>query len=103
MAKYALHPESSQPHQFDISTATFHSNEEYGTLSLLSSDTITAGEFITCAFEFTTGRNGISPGGRVQIFTDSDSDWDRPQVNDPTGPNYLLIEAPETVLSLIHI
>ena len=103
MKKYDLYPETSQPHQFDISTATLHSNEEYGAMDLLSSDTITAGEFITCAFEFTAGRNGISPGGRIQIFTDSDSDWDRPQVSDPTGPNYLLIESPETVRIYPHI
>jgi hypothetical protein len=49
------------------------------------------------------GTNAISRGGRIQIFTDSDSDWDRPQVNDPVGSNYLSIDSPETVRIYPHI
>ena len=103
MKKYEFNPETSQFHQFDISTATLHSNVEYGSMTLRSSDTITAGEFVTCSFEFTVGKNAISRGGRIQLFTDSDSDWDRPQVKDPVESNYLSIESPETVRIYPHI
>ena len=43
MKKFDLNPEMSQFHQFDLSTATLHSNDDYGTLKLLSDKAILQG------------------------------------------------------------
>ncbi|HEX2514582.1 MAG TPA: hypothetical protein VH257_07730, partial [Chloroflexota bacterium] len=37
---------------------------------------------------------GIATGGRVRLYTDSDTDWGRPQVHDPAGAEYLSVEGP---------
>lgn len=103
MKKFDLNPEMSQFHQFDLSTATLHSNDDYGTLKLLSDKAITAGDYVTCSFEYTVGRKSLRRGARIQLFTDSDSDWARPQVSDPSALDYFLVEAPGHVRIYPHI
>ena len=95
--------ESSQYHQFDISTATIYKNTEYGYLKLLSDKSITAGEHVTLTFEYTVGTKSLQQGSRIKIFTDSDSDWAMPQLNNPIGADYLTIKSPDGCRVYPHI
>ena len=98
-----LYPESFQSHQFDISTATIYKNTEYGYLKLLSDKNIIAGEHVTRIFEYTAGTESLKQGSRIKIFTDSDSDWAIPQLNNPLGPDYLTIVSPDGCRIYPHI
>ena len=75
----------SEIRQFDLSTAKFSSNKLYGKLALVSETTIVAGEHVTCCFEYVAGEKPVLQGGTIIIFTDSDSDWARPQIINPTS------------------
>ena len=93
----------SEIRQFDLSTAKFSSNKLYGKLALVSETTIVAGEHVTCCFEYVAGEKPVLQGGTIIIFTDSDSDWARPQIINPTGSDYLRVTAPNGVRIAVHV
>ena len=93
----------SEIRQFDLSTAKFSSNKLYGKLALVSETTIVAGEHVTCCFEYVAGEKPVLQGGTIIIFTDSDSDWARPQIINPTGSDYLRVDAPNGVRIAVHV
>ena len=61
-----------------------------------------AGEFGTWQLVYTVGTAGLATGGTVRIVTDSDTDWGWPQVDDPSGPEYMTATyPPEAELALV--
>ena len=55
---------------------------------------VIAGAYGTWDLTYEVGPAGIATGGRIQVFTDSDTDWGAAQLDDPTGAEYLTIAAP---------
>ena len=70
-------------------------NAAAGSARLLDTDALVAGEHATYRLVFTVGTSGVGTGGVIRIGTDSDTDWGLPQVHDPTGADYLNVEAPD--------
>lgn len=66
----------------------------YGIASIESSKEIIAGSYTTVWLTYTVGAVGISTGGRIRIYTDSDTDWEFPQFDEPSGADYMTIQAP---------
>ena len=67
----------------------------YGEVCLEPRDEVVAGSYGTWTLTYTAGKNGVATGGRIRIYTDSDSDRATPQMDDPADADYLTIEAPK--------
>ena len=65
-----------------------------GSARMVQSEPVVAGEFGTWQLVYTVGPAGLATGGAVRIVTDSDTDWGWPQVNDPSGPEYMTATCP---------
>ena len=65
-----------------------------GTARMVQSRPVVAGEFGTWQLVYTVGQAGLATGGAVRIVTDSDTDWGWPQVDDPSGPEYMTAACP---------
>ena len=68
--------------------------EEDGYATLSPTADVVAGEYGTWTLTYVAGKRGLSKGGALKIYTDSDTDWGLPQVQDPAGADYLTCEAP---------
>ena len=79
--------------QLNMSNADIH--QLYGEVRLEPRDEVVAGSYGTWTLTYTAGKKGIATGGRIRIYTDSDSDRATPQMDDPAGADYLTIEAPQ--------
>ena len=79
--------------QLNMSNADIH--QLYGEVRLEPRDKVVAGSYRTWTLTYTAGKKGIAPGGRIRIYTDSDSDRGTPQMDDSAGADYLTIEAPQ--------
>ena len=79
--------------QLKMSNANVH--QLYGKVRLEPRDEVVAGSYGTWTLTYTAGKKGVATGGRIRIYTDSDSDRATPQMDNPTGANYLTIEAPK--------
>ena len=79
--------------QLNMSNADIH--QLYGEVRLEPRDEVVAGSYGTWTLTYTAGRKGVAAGGRIRIYTDSDSDQATPQMDDPAGADYLTIEAPK--------
>lgn len=66
----------------------------YGTASIESDKEVIAGSYTTVRLIYVVGASGIPAGGRIRIYTDSDTDWEFPQFDEPSGADYLTIQAP---------
>ena len=66
-----------------------------GSARLLDVGDVVAGEVGSWRLVFVVGPAGLASGGVVRIGTDSDTDWELPQVHDPSGADYLSVVAPE--------
>ena len=67
----------------------------YGEVHLEPRGEVVTGSYGTWTVTYTVGKKGIVTGGRIRIYTDSDSDQATPQMDDPAGADYLTIEAPQ--------
>ena len=81
--------------KLNMSNADIH--RLYGEVRLEPRDDVVAGSYGTWTLTYTAGKKGIATGGRIRIYTDSDSDRATPQMDDPAGADYLTIEAPQAV------
>ena len=79
--------------QLKMSNADIH--QLYGEVCLEPRDEVVAGSYGTWTLTYTAGKKGVATGGRIRIYTDADSDRGTPQMDDPTGADYLTIEAPK--------
>ena len=79
--------------QLNMSNAGIH--QLYGEVHLEPRDDVVAGSYGTWTLTYTAGKKGVATGGRIRIYTDSDSDRATPQMDDPTAADYLTIEAPK--------
>ncbi len=70
--------------------------EVYGFASIESVKQVVAGSFTTVKLAYVVGSAGISSGGHIQIQTDSDTDWELPQFDQPCGADYMTIQAPQS-------
>ena len=69
-------------------------NNLYGTASIESDKEVIAGSYTTVRLAYVVGSAGIATGGRIRIYTDSDTDWEFPQFDEPSGADYMTIQAP---------
>ncbi|MCZ6681066.1 MAG: DUF3604 domain-containing protein [Candidatus Poribacteria bacterium] len=69
--------------------------ELYGEASLEPGGEVAAASYGTWTLTYTAGKKGVAAGGRIRIYTDSDSDRATPQMDDPTGADYLTVAAPK--------
>ena len=67
----------------------------YGEARLEPQAEVVAGSYGTWTLTYTAGKNGVATGGRIRIYTDSDSDRATPQMDNSAGADYLTIEAPK--------
>lgn len=66
-----------------------------GNARISPDDSVVAGTYGTWELECTAGSRGLPTGATITIdTTPSDSDWAAPQVDDPTGDDYLTVEGP---------
>ena len=68
--------------------------ELYGHVAIDPSGEVIAGSYGTWKLTYVAGSKGVQLGGRIRIYTDSDTDWGLPQIDDPSGPEYLTVQAP---------
>ena len=66
----------------------------YGSAIVSPSEDVVAGSYGTWTLTYTAGEKGIAKGGTVRIYTDADSDRAIPQMDDPSGADYLTVDAP---------
>ncbi|MBN1399696.1 MAG: DUF3604 domain-containing protein, partial [Anaerolineae bacterium] len=58
-------------------------------------DPVVAGSYGTWRLTYVVGSRGIASGGHLRVHTDSDTDWAIPQFDDPAGPDYMTVQAPD--------
>ena len=63
----------------------------YGYATIEPSGDVVAGSYGTWTLTYVVGSEGVSQGGCLRITTDSDTDWGRPQFNDPKGEDYMKV------------
>jgi hypothetical protein len=68
--------------------------ELYGVASIEPDEEVIAGRHTSFQLIYIIGSTGISTGGHIRIYTDSDTDWELPQFNDPAGADYMTIHSP---------
>ncbi|MBU2634736.1 MAG: DUF3604 domain-containing protein [Nanoarchaeota archaeon] len=68
--------------------------EFYGRGLIESAEDIVAGSYTTVRLIYVVGAAGIATGGRIRIYTDSDTDWEFPQFDEPSAADYMTIQAP---------
>ena len=64
---------------------------------------VVAGSYGTWRLSYFAGSRGVSVGGSIRVYTDSDTDWEVPQFLDPSGPDYMTIRAPEGVRTAARV
>ena len=79
--------------KLNMSNADIH--QLYGGVHLAPREEVVAGSYGTWTLTYTAGKKGVATGGRIRVYTDSDSDRATPQMDDPAGADYLTIEAPK--------
>ena len=75
---------------------------KWGKLELISSQEIEAGELATIKLQFIVGNIGLDQGATLTIWTDSDSDWAKPQVENSSANGYLKIIPPTGCATSVH-
>ncbi|MBI3971240.1 MAG: DUF3604 domain-containing protein [Chloroflexi bacterium] len=68
-----------------------------GRASIDPAGDVIAGSYGTWRLTYVAGAEGVAPGGRLRIHTDSDTDWGVPQFDDPAGAEYMTFQAPAGV------
>ncbi len=65
--------------------------EWLGSASIDPSGPMVAGSFGTCTIRYVVGRYGVDDGGAIKVAFKLASDWGTPQVQDPSGDNYVAV------------
>lgn len=68
--------------------------DEFGHAMLEPAGDVVAGSQGTWRLTYVVGSQGLASGGRLRIYTDSDTDWGIPQFDDPAGEDYMTVETP---------
>lgn len=76
---------------------------EFGSLAVEGPTEIEAGAYASWKIVYTAGSRGIAPGGGISIFTECDSDWEKPQTIDPDGDAFVSASAPSGVVVFTNI
>ena len=74
-----------------------------GSAHIVQSKPVVAGEFGTWRLVYVVGPAGLATGGTVRLVTDSDTDWGWPQVDDPSGPEYMTAGCPPDAEVALHV
>ena len=77
-------------------------SNKWGKLELISPQEIEAGELASITLQFIVGSIGLDQGATLTIWTDSDSDWAKPQVEDSSADGYLKIIPPSGCATSVH-
>lgn len=77
--------------------------EELGVAYLKQTGTAPAGSYGTWSLVYRAGTAGVATGGSLRIITDSDTDCGWPQLDDPTAPDYVSVEAPPNAGAVTRI
>ena len=80
-----------------------HEENKWGKLELVSPQQIEAGELACITLRYIAGTIGVARGGTLTIWTDSDSDWAKPQVEDPAADGYLNLVPPPGCAASVHM
>jgi hypothetical protein len=62
-----------------------------GTADIIPSGSVDAGSFGCWRLKYRAGPHGIALGGGIMVSTDSDTDWGKPQFQDPEGADYMTV------------
>ncbi|MCL5962415.1 MAG: DUF3604 domain-containing protein [Chloroflexi bacterium] len=65
--------------------------DKYGSAGINPEEDVEAGSVGTWVITYTVGIYGIDDGGTIIVATKMAGDWGRPQVSDPTAPEYLTV------------
>ncbi|MBI3457967.1 MAG: DUF3604 domain-containing protein [Candidatus Rokubacteria bacterium] len=87
----------------DVLTLAAAARGDHGQARVEPSSPVVAGAYGTWRLVYTVGFRGLATGGEVRIRTDSDTDWGWPQVNDPSGPDYATVEAPDDAAVALRV
>lgn len=68
----------------------------YGRAKIGPAGEVVAGSYGTWRLTYVAGSKGVAPGGRIHMYTDSDTDWGIPQFGEPEGAEYMTLQAPPT-------
>jgi hypothetical protein len=80
-----------------VSSPDTPSTDDFGTATLDPTEDVIAGCPGTWRLTYTAGNRGVDPGGRIRVYSDSDTDRAQPQFSEPSGPDYTTVSAPEGV------
>ena len=69
-------------------------SRELGTAIIEPDAAVVAGSYGTWRLSFSVGQAGLARGAKLRVHTDSDTDWAIPQFDDPSGPDYMSVQAP---------
>ena len=75
----------------------------YGTVTLDPDGDVAAGSHGTWRVTYTAGSRGVAAGGRIRIYTDSDTDRGICQLDDPAAPDYTTLGAPRPAQAVILV
>ncbi len=76
---------------------------EFGTLELDGPEEVEAGAVNTWHLVYIAGSAGVATGGSITIFTECDSDWSKPQTIDPSGADFVSVDAPDGVVASVNV
>jgi hypothetical protein len=93
----------STPGTANFSGSSSAAGEEYGHAALEPGGPIVAGSYGTWRLTYVAGKRGVARGGRLRVYTDSDTDWEKPQLADPAGDDYLTVAAPPGTGAAVRI
>ena len=78
-------------------------SESYGTVTLDPDGEVVTASYGTWSVTYTAGSKGVSAGGRIRIYTDSDTDRGICQLDDPGGADYTTLRAPRAAQAVILV
>ena len=68
----------------------------YGRTAIEPVDDVDARSVGTWVLRYTASDRGLTAGSRIEVYTDSDTDWAPPRLVDPLEPDYMALKAPVT-------
>ncbi|MFQ5875888.1 MAG: hypothetical protein ACE5JL_19100, partial [Dehalococcoidia bacterium] len=67
----------------------------YGVASIIPAGEVLAGSHGTWTLTYVVGSKGVASGGVIRAYTECDTDWGVPQLDNPQGEDYMILEAPD--------
>jgi len=75
---------------------------EYGHATIDPPGPVVAGSYGTWRVTFEAGSNGVATGGSIRVHTECDTDWGVPQLVNPSGADYMTVDAPPEAGVAVH-